>query len=135
MQYDDRITKAVRGTDHITLTCRNHPELAWSTKNIAPIGCRSFFFDGEWPRTERSKMSTEGMIPSRKYALQMLSNGAMLDRSDPTGETYLLDTPATRKMVNDRYDELEQKYAFECACSSRDLILHPRYADMPDIDA
>ena len=30
---------------HITLTCTLHPNLLWSTKNIAPIGCRSIFFD------------------------------------------------------------------------------------------
>jgi len=31
--------------EHIDLTCRNHPNLKWSTKNIAPIGCRGIFFD------------------------------------------------------------------------------------------
>lgn len=29
----------------VRLTCVNHPQLTWITKNIAPIGCRSFFFD------------------------------------------------------------------------------------------
>ena len=32
----------------IRLTCKNHPELEWRTKNIAPIGARSIFFLGEW---------------------------------------------------------------------------------------
>lgn len=31
---------------HITLTCRNHPELTWHTKNIDHIGARSIFFNG-----------------------------------------------------------------------------------------
>lgn len=29
---------------HIALTCRNHPELRWNTKNISYIGARSIFF-------------------------------------------------------------------------------------------
>lgn len=29
---------------HIKLTCKNHPELAWSTKNIDFIGARSIFY-------------------------------------------------------------------------------------------
>lgn len=28
---------------HIPLTCKNHPELRWSTKNIGNIGQRSIF--------------------------------------------------------------------------------------------
>jgi len=32
---------------HILLRCKNHPELRWSTKNIAPIGARSIFFQGD----------------------------------------------------------------------------------------
>lgn len=31
----------------VPLTCVNHPELRWSTKNIAPIGCRRIFFDSQ----------------------------------------------------------------------------------------
>lgn len=42
---DDRITtKAERGAQ-IRLTCRNHTDLRWSTKNIAPIGCRTIFYN------------------------------------------------------------------------------------------
>lgn len=29
---------------HIALTCKNHPELRWSTKNIDFIGARSIFY-------------------------------------------------------------------------------------------
>lgn len=38
----------VKGLDsgHITLTCRNHLDLAWSTKNLGWIGARSIFFFG-----------------------------------------------------------------------------------------
>jgi hypothetical protein len=31
--------------DHIPLTCRHHPNKRWSTKNIAPLGCRSLFYN------------------------------------------------------------------------------------------
>lgn len=31
-------------TEHVELTCRNHPELRWFTKNIDFIGARSIFF-------------------------------------------------------------------------------------------
>jgi hypothetical protein len=34
---------------HITLTCRNHPHLRWSTKNIDFIGARSIFYFGTEP--------------------------------------------------------------------------------------
>jgi hypothetical protein len=39
---------------HIALHCVNHPELSWSTKNIAPIGARSIFFHGEPGQSECS---------------------------------------------------------------------------------
>ena len=30
---------------HIALRCKNHPDLRWSTKNIAPIGSRTIFYN------------------------------------------------------------------------------------------
>jgi len=36
---------------HVALTCKNHPHLRWSTKNIAPIGARNIYFNS-WPETE-----------------------------------------------------------------------------------
>lgn len=42
---DGRLTdKAVYGRQ-IKLTCKNHPNKFWSTKNISPIGCRTIFWD------------------------------------------------------------------------------------------
>ena len=41
---DGRLTRKAPYGQHIALTCKNHPELRWSTKNIAPIGCRTIFF-------------------------------------------------------------------------------------------
>ncbi len=43
-QYGVLTDKAPYG-QHIALYCVNHPHLRWSTKNIAPIGARSIFFD------------------------------------------------------------------------------------------
>lgn len=34
--------------EHIDLTCKNHPDKLWSTKNIAPIGCRTLFYNLYW---------------------------------------------------------------------------------------
>lgn len=44
-QDDGRITELAEYGQHIALTCVNHPDLRWSTKNIAPIGCRAIFFN------------------------------------------------------------------------------------------
>ena len=41
----DRIVETAPYGEHIQLTCKNHPNLRWSTKNIAPIGCRSIFYN------------------------------------------------------------------------------------------
>lgn len=46
---DDRITPKAPYGRHIDLTCVNHPELEWSTKNISPIGARSIFFESSAP--------------------------------------------------------------------------------------
>jgi hypothetical protein len=40
----DRIDRHQAYGVHIDLTCQNHRDLRWSTKNIAPIGCRSLFW-------------------------------------------------------------------------------------------
>lgn len=42
---DGRIVESADYGQHIDLTCENHPHLRWSTKNIAPIGCRTIFYD------------------------------------------------------------------------------------------
>jgi len=40
-----KIIESAAHGEHIDLCCKNHPNLRWSTKNIAPIGCRKIFFD------------------------------------------------------------------------------------------
>ena len=51
---DGRIVATAPYGQHIALTCKNHPDLRWSTKNIAPIGCRHIYFDlmGDTPGCE-----------------------------------------------------------------------------------
>lgn len=39
---------------HILLTCKHHPDLRWSTKNIDGIGARSIFFQHQDGQTECS---------------------------------------------------------------------------------
>ena len=41
---DDRIVAWADYGQHIALTCKNHPDLRWSTKNIDYIGARHIFF-------------------------------------------------------------------------------------------
>ena len=53
----DKIVQSAPYGQHIALTCKNHPELRWSTKNIRPIGCRSIFFD-DWD-TKTNKLLRE----------------------------------------------------------------------------
>ena len=43
-QYGEICNKHEYGR-HIALTCKNHPDKRWSTKNIAPIGARNIFYN------------------------------------------------------------------------------------------
>jgi hypothetical protein len=45
-QRTDTIDPSAPYGQHIPLTCRNHPDLFWNTKNINGIGARSIFFNG-----------------------------------------------------------------------------------------
>jgi hypothetical protein len=42
---DDRIVAYAEYGEHIPLTCRNHPDKRWSTKNIFCIGARTIFYN------------------------------------------------------------------------------------------
>jgi len=43
-QQHDTIVHTAPYGEHIPLTCRNHPELRWHTKNIDYVGARSIFY-------------------------------------------------------------------------------------------
>ncbi|MDE3023600.1 MAG: hypothetical protein KGI54_17440 [Pseudomonadota bacterium] len=47
---DDRIVTWAERGQHIKLTCKNHPQLRWSTKNIGGIGCRTIFYNLDMDR-------------------------------------------------------------------------------------
>ena len=57
-QYGRLTPKAPYG-QHIALTCKNHPHLRWSTKNIAPIGARSIFYQSAEPECSCSGSDLE----------------------------------------------------------------------------
>lgn len=52
-QINERIVPWASYGEHISITCKNHPELRWHTKNIGGIGSRSIFFTN-WPAEECS---------------------------------------------------------------------------------
>lgn len=45
--------------EHIDLTCKNHPDLRWSTKNINCIGARNIFFSSNWQKNMASEFKDE----------------------------------------------------------------------------
>jgi hypothetical protein len=49
---------------HIPLTCKNHPQLFWHTKNIGPIGCRHIYFAS--PSEVECDCSVRDLIPVKK---------------------------------------------------------------------
>jgi hypothetical protein len=44
IQATDTIDPSQPWGQHIALTCKNHPDLRWSTKNISYLGARSIFY-------------------------------------------------------------------------------------------
>lgn len=44
---EGKLVKGVTYGQHFGLTCKNHPTMSWSTKNIAPLGARSIFFNDD----------------------------------------------------------------------------------------
>jgi len=61
--FDDRIVPTRPYGEHIVLTCRNHPDLRWTTKNIAPLGCRSLFYWGNKEQHETHDFVREPECP------------------------------------------------------------------------
>lgn len=85
---------------HAILTCRNHPHLRWSCKEISITdgrynGSRSLFFDGE---------------PTGKG---MYSDGSGLDCSTHIEEW------------NEQGEIVGHRFVAECDCPSSDLVLAP----------
>lgn len=62
MATEGRITNNAEYGVHIALTCKHHPHLRWSTKNIGSIGQRSIFFFGDNEGNHYCKPSGEVII-------------------------------------------------------------------------
>jgi hypothetical protein len=64
---NDRIVPWAPYGQHISLRCKQHPDLRWSTKNIQYIGARSIFYDlmGEsnQPECRCSGRDLEPVVP------------------------------------------------------------------------
>lgn len=62
---DQKIVDSAEHGEQVTLTCKSHPNLRWSTKNIAPIGCRRIFFDlmGECRGQQECSCPASDLIP------------------------------------------------------------------------
>ena len=64
MATDGRIVDWAEYGQHIDLTCKNHPELFWSTKNISHIGARTIFFDlGRECKDPECSSSARDLVP------------------------------------------------------------------------
>ena len=86
---------------HVILTCRNHPELRWSTKEIAVSngtynGCRNIFFNG---------------VPTGEG---MYADGSGLNCS---------------RVIRDAEGNVTG-IAEECSCPASDLIVAPEDAEV-----
>lgn len=58
---DGRITPFAPYGQHINVTCKHHPHLNWSTKNIECIGSRSVFYYNL--KEAECKCSIRDMVP------------------------------------------------------------------------
>ena len=66
-QFGTLVDSAEYG-EHIALTCKNHPSKRWSTKNIAPIGARTIYYnlDGNAEMGQECDCSAKDLIPVTK---------------------------------------------------------------------
>jgi hypothetical protein len=61
VQREDTIDPTQPYGQHISLTCVNHPELRWTTKNIDYIGARSIFYHG-WKTAPECMCKIDSLI-------------------------------------------------------------------------
>lgn len=132
--YDDRITKTMSRTAHISLTCVNHPRMRWNTKNIGGIGARSIRFDGE-------RQDDGSFKPGTMYG----GNPVTMLRNALNGKNYFddsLESPnglgiTTWEGVLDFVAGVAhdmEKYSFECSCPASDLVVAPECLEGPEIE-
>lgn len=111
MMPDDRILKNHDRGAHIALTCRNHPNLRWTTKNIGRIGARTIFFAG----TKEEGKRTNSMFPGDPFETikRWLKEEIIKDFDDLLGT------------VQGFKEQIDQGVVFECTCPATDLIPAP----------
>jgi hypothetical protein len=106
-EYDDRIDQTVERTDKVMLTCVNHPDLRWMTKNISHIGARSIFFRGSV--TDERPAWPFGSLDLVKLTRNLLA------QEDVTQEKLVA-------LVTDTV-HAQKHYVVECSCPMADLIV------------
>lgn len=145
---DDRLDKQTPRTEHITLTCRNHTSLRWSTKNISH---RSLFFSGEHldaPITVQERVWTDpddehpmgtltdemrdveitfkqpANMPEPMHLLRAYLNGKNPydTRLDIEDENQRIRTWEDLVEYVEYIEHTRKRFAFECSCPARDLI-------------
>jgi len=95
---------------HIVLTCKLHPDLRWSTKNISYIGARTLFFNGNVTHDHKENPT---LVPE-----SLLKDGV-------TGPVYM-DTPCSlrREFYGDGISGTDLDC--ECDCSVANLIVYKK---------
>lgn len=124
------ISSKVESTDHVSLTCRNHPDLRWMTKNIDYIGARSIFFRGGWSTVIPFAPVWKDAFPMEASPVTILK--ARLSGINPYTNQPMPDAEPYRwedvvKFV-EWVQSLESEYTFECDCKFSELIVAPEDA-------
>lgn len=101
-------TEAVPPSELIILTCPNHPEKSWWTRE----GSTVIHFHGE-----TGKKNHHGLIPPFKQVMRDIVSGKAARRDEP-----IEFTPAAIRAVAIQYAEWEDLYAFECDCPTESLV-------------
>ena len=107
IQMTQTIDPTVPYTSKVVLTCKDHPNLRWSTKNISYIGARTIFFDGDITHDHQKDPT---YIPHRFL-------------KDDVHGPHWMETPCS--MRQSMYGELiwDTELDCECSCGTRNLVL------------
>src|SRR6478752_533623 len=128
--FDDRLDKQELRTEHVSLTCRNHTNKRYSTKNMSG---RSLFFLGEACepfeytytfgdcRTETLTFKRSADMPHPMHLLKCRMQGRNPYDARIEEEPSIKTLDDVREFI--RYVEhVEQLMAFECDCPASDLV-------------
>jgi hypothetical protein len=126
---DDRLDKQTVRTEHVSLTCVNHTNKRYSTKNIS---FRSLFFHGEVCEpvefthhdgtTEILTFKMSANMPSLTHLLKSRLNGVNPYDSNLTDEEPSIKTWDEVLEFVTWVDHVSKLCSFECDCPARDLV-------------